>query len=72
MPLPEKATALDVAQRLFKENYINCFWHLKPDLIVTAEMLPAIVKGLRTYGGRNGALAAEELQGMQARDSLCR
>jgi len=52
---------LELASRLFREYYAACFWHLKPDLRVTEEMIPIVVKGLRTHGGRRGALAAARL-----------
>jgi hypothetical protein len=52
---------LELAQRLFKEYYASCFWHLRPDLVVTEATLPIIVKGLRTHGGRNAVLAAAQL-----------
>jgi hypothetical protein len=50
-----------LAGRLFKEFYAACFWHMKPDLVVTEEMIPAIIKGLQTYGGRRGFLEAAKL-----------
>jgi hypothetical protein len=53
---------VELAQSLFREYYASCFWHMKPDLVVTKEMLPAILKGLRTHGGRSGFLAADRLE----------
>jgi hypothetical protein len=55
------AERLELANQLFREYYAACFWHLRPDLTVTEELLPQIVKGLRTYGGRRGALEADRL-----------
>jgi hypothetical protein len=55
---PAISTRLELAQQFFKEYYASCFWHLRPDLIVTEEMLPIIIKGLRTYGGIRGVQAA--------------
>ncbi len=52
---------LELAQRFFKEYYASCFWHLRPDLVVTEAMLPIIVKGLRTHGGKRGVHAAAQL-----------
>ena len=52
---------LKLAQSLFREFHARCFWHMKPDLIVTAATLPLIIKGLRTHGGRRGVLAAAKL-----------
>jgi hypothetical protein len=59
-PLP-MSRRLELAQQLFKEHYASCFWHLRPDLVVTEAMLPLIVKGLRTHGGKKGVLAAAQL-----------
>jgi hypothetical protein len=49
------------AQQLFEEFYAQCFWHMPQGFRVRAVDLPAIVKGLRTYGGRRGFLAAAKL-----------
>ena len=54
--------ALEQAQQLFKQYYASCFWHMKPDLVVTEAMLPVILKGLRAHGGRSGYLAADRLE----------
>jgi hypothetical protein len=50
-----------LAQRLFQEFYIQCFWHMKPDLVVTEAMIPDIVKGLRHDGDRRAFLEAAKL-----------
>jgi hypothetical protein len=55
-------TRLEQAQQLFREFYVRCFWHWKPDLVITESMIPALVRGLCTYGGRKGMLAAAQLQ----------
>ena len=57
-----QSASVELAQRLFKEYYASCFWHLKPDLVVTETMIPVIVKGLCAHGGRKGMLAASALQ----------
>jgi hypothetical protein len=49
------------AQELFEQYYAQCFWHMRPDLIVTERDLAAVVHGLRVNGGREGYLAAESL-----------
>ena len=54
-------TRIERAQRLFEAYRAQCFWHMRPDLIVTAADVPAIVQGLRAHGGRAGFLAAEDL-----------
>jgi hypothetical protein len=55
------AEKVALANRLYREFYTACFWHMKPDLIVTEAMIPTVVKGLRTYGGKRGMMAAAEL-----------
>ncbi len=51
-----------LAQQLYNEYYASCFWHLKPDLVITEAMIPVIVKGLCKHGGRKGMQAASKLQ----------
>lgn len=53
---------LELARQLFKEYYALCFWHWKPDLIITQAIIPAIVRELCAHGGRKGMLAAAKLQ----------
>jgi hypothetical protein len=53
--------AVERAREIFKEFYANRFWHLKPNLVVTAETIPVIAKELRAHGGRQGFLLAAEL-----------
>jgi hypothetical protein len=67
---PESRTEL--ARRLFREFYAGCFWHLKPDLVVTEDMIPIIIRGLRTHGGRRGLLAAVQLEESEASPDECR
>lgn len=62
-----KSRDVEIARELFKEFYASCFWHWKRDLVVTEEMIPAIVKGLCTHGGRKGMLAASRLQRTEER-----
>lgn len=52
---------LALANELFREYRAVCFWHMRPDLVVTEAVLPSIVEGLRTHGGKKGALAAARL-----------
>lgn len=54
-------TRVERAQRLFEQYRAQCFWHMRPDLVVTDADLAAIVHGLRMHGGRAGFLAAEDL-----------
>jgi len=54
-------TRLQLANCLFRQFFAACFWHCRPDLIITEEMLPTVVRGLRNHGGREGLLAAARL-----------
>jgi hypothetical protein len=53
---------LELANRLFREFHGLCFWHCPRDLVVTQDMIPLVVKGLRTHGGRRGFMLAGQLQ----------
>lgn len=57
-PLTEK---LVLARRLYREFYTLCFWHYRPDLPITEDKIPLVVKELRSHGGRRGFLAAAQL-----------
>jgi hypothetical protein len=57
-----KLEVLERAQQLFNQYYVSCFWHLKPDLLVTEANLPVIIKGLRTHGDRAAFIAAGSLE----------
>jgi hypothetical protein len=63
MPPSER---LALANRLYREYHARCFWHSPRELIITEELLPFVVKGLRTHGGRRGFILAEQLQPKQA------
>lgn len=52
---------LKLAQQLYDHYYTQCFWHMKKGLIITEEMIPEVVRGLRKYGGREGFIKAQEL-----------
>jgi hypothetical protein len=64
-------TRSELARRLYRQLYAACFWHLKPDLVVTEEMIPVILRGLRTHGGRRGLLAAAQLEEMEVSPHEC-
>lgn len=53
---------IELAQALFKQYYASCFWHWKPDLVITEAVIPAVVKELCAHGGRSAMLAAAKLQ----------
>ena len=48
------AARLELANRLFREYYARCFWHWDPHRTLTEADIPALVQGLRTYGGHRG------------------
>ena len=49
------------ARRAFREFHAQCFWHLRPDLQVSLDDVPEIVRGLRRNGGRKGFVVAARL-----------
>jgi hypothetical protein len=51
-----------LASQLFREFRTRCFWHSPRDLVITEELIPFVVKGLRTHGGRRGFMLAGKLQ----------
>ena len=63
VPMPkDRDERLELANQLYREFYTHCFWHSPPDLLITEELLPFVVKGLRTHGGHRGFLLASKLQ----------
>lgn len=52
---------LELANQLYREYHTRCFWHCPQDLVITEELIPFVVKGLRTYGGRLGFILASKL-----------
>ncbi len=58
---------IELARQLYREYYARCFWHLKPDLVVTESTLPIIIKGLCAHGGRRGMLAAARIRDTQGK-----
>jgi len=53
---------LELANRLYCQYRAQCFWHSPRDLVITEELIPFVVQGLRKYGGRRGFIASEQLQ----------
>lgn len=58
---PTRQDRVALAQHLFEQYYAQCFWHMPPGLRVGPANIPTIAKGLRTYGGHSGFLAAASL-----------
>ena len=57
----EKDRRVEIAQRLYREYRTTCFWHCKPDLVITESLIPFVVKGLRNNGGRTAFMASAAL-----------
>jgi hypothetical protein len=53
---------IELANQLFHEFHSLCFWHSPRDLVITEELIPFVVKGLRANGGRRGFMLAGKLQ----------
>jgi hypothetical protein len=53
---------LELANRLFREYRTRCFWHCPRDLVITEDLIPLVVKGLRKHGGRRGFIMAGKLE----------
>jgi hypothetical protein len=58
---------LELANRLYREYHTRCFWHCPRDLVITEDLIPLVVKGLRKHGGRRGFVLSARLQ---QRDAL--
>ncbi len=54
---------LELANRLYLEYRMRCFWHCPPDLVITEDLIPFVAKGLRHHGGRQGFILAAKLSG---------
>lgn len=50
------------ARKLFRTNYITCFWWARPDLIIGLEDVAWVADGLRKHGGRDAWRAAARLE----------
>ena len=54
--------AVREARKLFRANYITCFWWTRPDLIIRAGDVAWVADGLRKHGGREAWRAAARLE----------
>ena len=61
-PQGTRSERLELANQLYREYYTHCFWHAPRDLVITEELIPFVVKGLRTHGGRRGFILSRQLQ----------
>lgn len=53
---------LELANLLYREFQNRCFWHSPRDLVITEDLIPFVVKGLRAHGGHRGFKLAARLQ----------
>lgn len=53
---------VELAQKLFREYRAACFWHCKPDLVVTEDLIDFVARGLRKHGSRQAFLASAALR----------
>ena len=52
---------LKLAQQAFRDYFAQCFWSSDPDLQITEDLIPFVIRGLRHYGGHKGYKVAAEL-----------
>ncbi|WP_309671076.1 hypothetical protein [Gemmatimonas sp.] len=52
------------ARKLFRTNYLTCFWWARPDLTIRAADVAWVADGLRKHGGREAWRAAAKLEAM--------
>lgn len=57
---------LELANLLYREFQNRCFWHSPRDLVITEELIPFVVFGLRKHGGHRGFKLASRLVPHQA------
>lgn len=58
---PRDRARVREARQAFRDYHAQCFWYLRPDMQVTVDDIPEIVRGLRRNGGRKGFLLAARL-----------
>jgi hypothetical protein len=57
----DRESRLALAQRAYREFRTQCFWSYRPDLVITEDYIPFVVRGLRKYGGHKGYKIAAKL-----------
>ncbi len=58
---PSPDSAVQEAQKLYREFHARCFWSFDPHLVVTADKINWVRRGLRHHGGMRGWKAAQRL-----------
>jgi hypothetical protein len=59
---PSGDERVELANQLYREFHARCFWHSPRDLVITEDLIPFVVKGLRTHGGRRGFILSGKLR----------
>jgi hypothetical protein len=52
---------VQLAQRAYRDFHPLCFWSYRPDLVITEDKIPFVVRGLRKYGGHKGYMIVAQL-----------
>ena len=63
---------LELANQLYREYHARCFWHCPRALVITEELIPFVIKGLRAHGGRRGFILSGKLKPNGAGHLKCR
>ena len=53
---------IELANQLYREFHTRCFWYSPRDLVITEDLIPFVMKGLRTHGGHRGFMLAAKLK----------
>ena len=56
------AERVELANRLYQLYRTQCFGHCPPDLVITEELIPLVIKGLRTEGDRAAFILSGKLR----------
>ena len=54
--------SMRAARKLFRANYVTCFWWARPDLVIRVQDVAWVADGLRKHGGREAWRAAARLE----------
>ncbi len=54
--------ALEQANQAFRRLHTRCFWHSPKDLVVTEDLIPFVIKGLRAHGGHEGYVLSGQIK----------
>jgi hypothetical protein len=57
----DRESRLALAQRAYREFRSQCFWSYRPDLVITEDDIPFVVRELRRNGGHKGYKIAAKL-----------